>query len=583
MNLIFRRRIPMPLLPKTIRGRLLLGLLISLIGMLSVVISGLISERSSMLAERAAKTQNLVETAVGLAAHYHGLQQKGELDETAARAAALKAVGALRYDKDNYFWINDLNARMVMHPIKPDLDGKDLTDFKDPNGLHIFVLFAEKVKTEGGGVVAYHWPKPGQVDPVAKISYVQGFAPWGWVVGSGLYLDDLHQSWRQAAIGWGITAGLALAVSTTLAWILGHSITKPLRKITLSMRLLAQGHDVEVPETSRGDEIGDLTRAMAVFRQYLIQREEARLAHGQMLARAKTVFDHISEAVMLTDEANHIVMVNPSFTRITGYTPEEVVGKTPEMLSSGRHDRAFYQALWRELSTNGEWHGEIWNRTKSGAIYPESLSITKLCRPDGSLDGYVATFMDITDRKRREARVRWRAEHDSLTGLCNRAQFEARLADAIRIAADSSALAAVLYLDLDGFKPVNDGLGHAAGDQVLQRVAKRIEAAVRGNDVVARLGGDEFAVLVEGLADSGDAARIAGKLVSSLAQPFDIGHQPVTIGVSIGIALFPRDGASPETLLAAADGAMYEAKHQGRGGFAFARPGLGAALASIEG
>lgn len=542
--------------------------------------SGLNALHDRLLIERQNQSRMLVQGALGYMDRLDGMVRAGALTQGEAMDRAINAVAAMSSRQGDYLWINDLQPRVIWHPMG-SWTGRDVADFTDSDGRYLFREFVDRTNGTGGTFVHYSWPDPKTGQIGAKISYVERFAPWGWVVGSGLYLDDLHQAWRQGAIGWGLTAGLALLVCMALAWVLGQSITKPLGKITRSMRLLAQGHDVEVPETSRGDEIGDLTRAMAVFRQYLIQREEARLAHDRVLAQAKTVFDHISEAVMLTDEANRIIMVNPSFARITGYSMDEVVGKTPDILSSGRHDNSFYQALWRELRESGEWHGEIWNRTKSGAIYPESLSITQLRQPDGRMDGYVATFMDITDRKRREARVRWRAEHDSLTGLCNRAQFEARLADAVRIAADNSSLAAMMYLDLDGFKPVNDSLGHAAGDQVLKRVAKRIEAAVRGDDVVARLGGDEFVVLVEGLAAADDVARIAAKLVCSLAQPFNIDHQSVTIGVSIGIALFPRDGTNPATLLAAADTAMYQAKHQGRGGFAFAQPGQ--ALVSVEG
>jgi len=239
--------------------------------------------------------------------------------------------------------------------------------------------------------------------------------------------------------------------------------------------------------------------------------------------------------------------------------------------------------MWDELRESGEWHGEMWNRTKAGDIYPESLSITKLPRADGGVHGYVATFLDITDRKRREARVRWRAEHDPLTGLLNREVFEARLADMVRLSMECSSLSALLYLDLDGFKPVNDELGHAAGDRVLKTVAKRIEAHVRGGDVVARLGGDEFAVLVSGLTLAEDAARIAAKLVSALSQPVELDGVMAKVGVSIGIALCPRDGDTPAIMLEAADCAMYQAKKQGRGGFAFASaPETGGALVTAK-
>ncbi|MDY0013994.1 MAG: methyl-accepting chemotaxis protein [Rhodocyclaceae bacterium] len=283
----------MPLLPKTIRGRLLLGLLISLIGMLSVVISGLISERSSMLAERAAKTQNLVETAVGLAAHYHGLQQKGELDETAARAAALKAVGALRYDKDNYFWINDLNARMVMHPIKPDLDGKDLTDFKDPNGLHIFVLFAEKVKTEGGGVVAYHWPKPGQVDPVAKISYVQGFAPWGWVVGSGIYVDDVEALFWAKAKQLGSVALIIVAGAALIMALVLRGITTQIQEISQTMSEVETRHDLT--RRVRADTGSELDRIGTSFNQVVASCQDLVCRVAQSAGEVRKLSGGVSQ------------------------------------------------------------------------------------------------------------------------------------------------------------------------------------------------------------------------------------------------------------------------------------------------
>lgn len=564
----------------SIRTRLY-GLVLVMLALAGFVLaSGLAELRQHLLAERHNQSRILVQGALGYMDRLEGMVQAGALARDEAKALAVSAVAAMSRRQGDYLWINDLSPRMVWHPMSEWMD-RDLADFVDPDGRALFQDFVALTAADGKALVTYRWldPKTGRMGD--KVSYVERFAPWGWMVGSGLYLDDMQAAWRQAAWGWALLVAAALLLCLGLAWLLGRSITGPLRDVTRSMRLLAQGHDVEVPQTDRVDEIGDLTRAMAVFRQALIQREQAQAAHDRVLAQAKTVFDHISEAVMLTDQDNRILMVNPSFTRVTGYTLEEVVGRDPALLSSDKHDEAFYRALWTELRQTGEWHGEVWNRTKSGDIFPESLSITMLRRADGGIHGYVATFLDITDRKRREARVRWRAEHDPLTGLLNREIFEARLADMVRVATECSSLAALLYLDLDGFKPVNDELGHAVGDKVLKAVAKRIEAAVRGDDVVARLGGDEFAVLINGLSQREDAARIAAKLAASLSQPVDMDGVAAKVGVSIGIALCPRDGETPASLLQAADGAMYQAKRQGRGGYAFASQS-GGALVTAE-
>jgi len=559
----------------SIRTRLY-GLVVVMLALAGFVLaSGLAELRQHLLAERHNQSRILVQGALGYMDRLESMVQAGALTRDEAMARAISAVAAMSSRQGDYLWINDLTPRMLWHPMPQWMD-RDLSAFVDPDGKALFRDFVALTATDGKAWVTYRWidPKTGRMGD--KVSYVERFAPWGWMVGSGLYLDDMQAAWRKAAWNWSILVAAALLFCLAMAWLLGRSITGPLRDVTLSMRLLAKGQDVEVRQTGRIDEIGDLTRAMAVFRQALIQREQAQAAHDRVLAQAKTVFDHISEAVMLTDQDNRILMVNPSFTRITGYSLEEVVGRDPGILSSGRHDAAFFQAMWDELRESGEWHGELWNRTKSGDIYPESLSITKLCRADGGIHGYVATFLDITDRKRCEARVRWRAEHDPLTGLLNREMFEARLADMVRLSVDCSALSALLYLDLDGFKPVNDELGHATGDKVLKAVAKRIEAAVRGDDVVARLGGDEFVILVGGLNLAEDAARIAAKLVATLSQPVDLDGVVATVGVSIGIALCPRDGETPAILLQAADCAMYQAKRQGRGGYAFAMDAGGA-------
>ncbi|MDD5249932.1 MAG: EAL domain-containing protein [Rhodocyclaceae bacterium] len=287
------------------------------------------------------------------------------------------------------------------------------------------------------------------------------------------------------------------------------------------------------------------------------------------LRQAASVFDNTAEGIMITDAAARIVSVNPAFSRVTGYAAAEVLGLTPRVLRSGRHDDAFYRALYASLAAQGHWEGEIWNRRKNGEIYPELLTINAIHGRRGVAVKYVALFRDITLIKRTQDELERLAHFDPLTGLPNRALLAERLNHALERHRRSGGELAIMVLDLDGFKTVNDSLGHPAGDRLLQVVARRLAAALRAEDTVARLGGDEFAVILEDVKHGGDAAEVARKLLHSLAAPVDLGDHSALVTASVGIALFPPDGDDGVALLKAADTAMYESKQGGRNTFQF--------------
>jgi diguanylate cyclase (GGDEF)-like protein/PAS domain S-box-containing protein len=293
--------------------------------------------------------------------------------------------------------------------------------------------------------------------------------------------------------------------------------------------------------------------------------------YAQKLRLIGELLGRTAEAFMITDARARIVYVNRSFTRITGYTLKEVSGKTPSILHSGRHTAAFYARLWKRLKATGRWQGEIWNRRKNGKVYPEWLSITAVTNSARKVENYLAIFSDITLRKRDERALYALATHDALTGLPNRFLFSERFRQAMVRAKRAGHPVGLLYLDLDRFKPVNDSLGHACGDKLLQTVAKRLKRSVRDEDTIARLGGDEFAVILEHLSRPPDAAATATKLLHALARPFLLDGHKANITASIGITVYPFDGDDVKTLLKRADGAMYRAKTERRNDYQFWR------------
>lgn len=278
------------------------------------------------------------------------------------------------------------------------------------------------------------------------------------------------------------------------------------------------------------------------------------------LRLAASVFETAAEGIMITDASGNIVSVNPAFTQVTGFTNEKVIDKNPRFLKSGRHDTEFYQQLWDTLIKTGRWQGEIWNRHMNGEIYPAWLNISSVKNDSGHVTNYVGILTDISIRKENEERLRYLATHDVLTGLPNRDLFYDRLNQAIERASRNQLKLAVMLLDLDHFKFVNDTLGHAKGDIVLQSVSKILLSRVRKCDTVARMGGDEFTLILEGVTNIKSVAALARKILKTLSEPIELDGFPYTITGSLGISLYPDDGKDTETLFKTADVAMYHAK-----------------------
>lgn len=279
---------------------------------------------------------------------------------------------------------------------------------------------------------------------------------------------------------------------------------------------------------------------------------------------AASVFHNTAEGIIITDVAGTILAVNPAFTDITGFAEDEALGRSPRILKSDHHDLDFYRSMWRTITETGHWQGEIWNRRKSGEAFLERQTINMIRDEDGQPYRFVAVFSDITEMHRKDERIRHLAFHDALTGLANRSLLMDRLHHALAVAQREQRKMAVLFLDLDGFKAVNDTLGHDVGDQLLQNVASRLQGLLRDTDTVARLGGDEFVILLDNPADRAEVAHVAERVIAVVNQPMEFGGRPARVGTSIGIAIHPDHGDTVEDLLKGADAAMYAAKTSGK-------------------
>ena len=362
--------------------------------------------------------------------------------------------------------------------------------------------------------------------PTAEFYEAIGERAYDALVGGGIYVEELWLQRKDGSLFWGCLNGRAL------------DARRPL-----------EGGSVWI--------FSDLT-----------EQKQAR----ERLQLVASVFESTAEGITITDPHGVILTVNPAFTTITGYRAEEVVGGKPSLLKADRHDAEFYQRMWQTVVEQGQWRGEIWNRRKNGEVYPTLLSISTVKDQDGCVTHYVGVFLDITELKTFEKQILFLAHHDPLTDLPNRALFNDRLNHGIHRAARDGSRLAVLFIDLDHFKNVNDTLGHPLGDQLLQRVARQFRRVIRAGDTLARLGGDEFTLLVESINDNLDAVMVARKLLDVFVRPFLLAGHEIQLSASIGISLYPIDGQEAHELIKNADTAMYRAKAKGRNNYACYAP-----------
>ena len=283
--------------------------------------------------------------------------------------------------------------------------------------------------------------------------------------------------------------------------------------------------------------------------------------HLRLISEA---FAHADEGILVVDRQGDIVEANPACSRITGYSREELLGKNPRIFQSDRQDAAFYAAMWEGILSQGHWAGEIWNRRKNGEVYPEKLVISAIKNGADEAVNYIGLFSDISTLKEQQRQLELLAYHDPLTGLPNRALFDDRLSLSMAQARRSGAKMALCFMDLDGFKPVNDSLGHRVGDMLLVEVAKRLSATLRATDTVARLGGDEFVMILSEIQDDQECESMLQRIMDSIRKPYVLEGVQVEISSSVGVTLYPDDGVNADMLLRHADQAMYLAKDSGR-------------------
>lgn len=383
--------------------------------------------------------------------------------------------------------------------------------------------------------------------------------PMGWRYFKLAPVDVILQPLRQLFI--------ALVAIILFAGILGGVLINALvsrqvvRKISFlaeAMKLYESGEKRHVsPTLSGNDEIAEAAREFDI----MMDRIDQQVAELRLHAN---VFTNAWEGIVITDAENRILSANQAFTTITGYTAEEVIGKNPHFLASDQQSDEFYEAMWRRLQETGHWHGELWNRKKGGELYAEELSISAVRDDQGKVTHYVGVFTDITDIKNAEKLLEKMAHYDTLTGLPNRTLLAERLNQCCEETRGSGRLLAVCFLDIDGFKLVNDVHGRETGNKLLIEVARRLASVVKAGDTLARFGGDEFVVLLNNLRDMDQIGLILARINTAVAEPFAIDGLEFSTSASIGLTVFPVDDVDADTLIRHADLAMYEAKKAGR-------------------
>lgn len=460
-------------------------------------------------------------------------------------AEGMERLRAWRFGTTGTFAVFSLDGRVLAHTQWPAQEGKLITQVGSPEVQRIRQKLLDFANT-GGGFIDYPWSGDSSAEKGERTSLVTPYRPWNIVVIASVFDGELKPAFdaERTAIFQSVANRLPLVASAGAAALAIAMLASYLFSRWMSAQLRAYTQRIEAHATTVEEQ-------------------------AEALKLAARVVETSREGILITDAHAQILSVNPSFCAITGYAPDEVIGRRPSILSSHRHDEKFFEALWDSVRRTDTWTGEIWNRKRDGTVFPEQLTISTVRNTNGEVLHYVGTFLDLSDRKEAEDRIRELAEFDTLTRLPNRALLNDRLGQAIAIAEREKKRVAVVVIDLDRFKTVNDSLGHATGDEILLQVGLRLRGLVRQSDTVARLGGDEFAILLTALDQPAHSLPVVRKITESFMSPFVIGENDFHITPSIGVALYPDNGSDAATLLKNADAAMYHAKDVGRNNFQF--------------
>ncbi|WP_299180091.1 cache domain-containing protein [uncultured Neptuniibacter sp.] len=456
--------------------------------------------------------------------------------ENDLKAQALNRLKAIKFGDHGYLAIFDADGRLLSSPGISSHNGQVLTDSQE--SLETIAL--ERIFTaaeNGGGYIEYDWYFPNGEGPFPKISLVDTVPGLNWTLVAGFYPEDI----KGVRASQQVMLERAMREDRTQIYI--FLILAALVTIGLSMLF---GGWVNRRFSQYNDEIESKQRALQL---------------------ASRVFDNALEGIMVSGENGRLLTVNDAFTEISGYSKDEVLGRNPRFLQSGRHDELFYRNMWQSINTHGGWAGEIWNRRKNGEVFPQWLSIRASLDEQGMVQNYIASITDLTERKQVEEKLRYLSDFDPLTNLPNRRLLGYRVEQTIALSKPGENFA-LLYVDLDHFKHINDSLGHSFGDEILQKVAQRVQEMVSDECTVSRLGGDEFMVLMPDLTKLEQVANLADTILKQVALPLESdGHLMIT--PSVGISVYPDDGQTFDKLLRNADAAVHFAKSQGRNNYQF--------------
>lgn len=446
-----------------------------------------------------------------------------------------------RFGNNGYISVLDMQGNTLVNTALTTLP--ETTLMRDLQRQAIDIIMDSALN--GGGAVEYAWFYPDGRGPVKKRSIVKVVPEWGWVLVAGVYPDDLHPMLASHKDELDAEAFQALR---SFALVLGGALLLSFSMILFYSRWL---------------------RSLFVNYERDIDRQNAQLMdYSRELELSSQVFRNATEGIVITDAKNRILAVNPAFTDITGYAESEALGKNPSFMASGNHDKDFYSEMWSRLTKTGQWQGEVWNRRKDGVLFPEWLSLN-MVKEGGEIKNFIATLSDISLRKANEKRLRYMAEYDSLTDLPNRRLLADRVDQAVHLARHKQSRLALLFVDLDRFKNVNDSLGHEVGDRLLCSVADRLLKLAPEEVTVSRVGGDEFVLLLPELEHPNEAAVFARDILRLISKPVELANYSLTLTPSIGISLYPEDGLNFEMLFRNADAALYHAKSQGRNQYQF--------------